>query len=78
MTRLAIQVLLTATRQDHTQHPGVRSAELPPCFLETFGVVEDEPQPKLIVISEEIRVQFLVESVIEQDKLVFASVFPRH
>jgi hypothetical protein len=43
-----------------------------------FWVVEDEPQPKLIVMSEQVGVQFLVESVIEQDKLIFALDLPRH
>ncbi len=43
-----------------------------------FWVVEDEPQPKLIVISQQVGVQFLVESVIEQDKLIFALDLPRH
>ena len=49
---LAVEVGLAFAGQHLPQHARVGRSQLSPCLLEELGVIEDEPKPKLVVISQ--------------------------
>lgn len=73
-----VEVSFAFAGQHLPQHARVGRPQLFPCPLEELGVVEDESKPKLVVVSQEFPIKFLVKSVIKNDKLVLALEFSGH
>ena len=61
-----VQLITRLTSQHPSQHLWVGSPQSPPSLLIVLLVIKDKSQPKLVIVPKEKRIEFLVQSMIQQ------------